>query len=209
MKKFLSMLLAAVMLMIVMPLSVAAAENGNFEPEELIALACEAFPEYEDAIRGETSTAFSHTRTSDSREIVFSETRAISANESIGITQYAGGDVVIVYSDSNYTVEKTASSASNVANDIIGSASFQVTCSGISGTFNLKNVGFIIHQDGSGYFTSYGTPSTTNGVSYNTENVTNSTTYIEYPIVFSQSPFIADAFELYFSDGCLHAAMRR
>lgn len=61
MKKCLSMILAFVMMLTMLPMGVLAAEEGNTERDAIIAQACEVFPEYAAMIRGEISSLLSLT----------------------------------------------------------------------------------------------------------------------------------------------------
>lgn len=65
----------------------------------------------------------------------------------------------------------------------MGNASFAVAAIAKGdGQLDLENVGFIIHQNNIGYFTSYGTPLPNEYVTYGT--VSNSRTRISYHLAF-------------------------
>lgn len=206
MKKFLSILFSAILLLSMMPIAAMAAENTS-DYDKIIAMACDAFPEYADSITGKTSSAYNRVRTFSTNEITFSETRAISGTEYITLTQYAGGGNILIYEDSDITISAPSSDATTDGTDLVITASFQVATSGVSGVFYLNNTEFIKRQNGTGYFNSYGTPSTGGGASYNTSNVVNNTTKISYNITLCKSPFIGDTFTVYYSGGMLHARM--
>lgn len=205
MKKFLSMFLAAMLILTMIPMGAMAAEEDTSEYDELIALACEVFPEHADAIRGGASTTYARSNTSESAEILFSETRSINENESIGITTYASGVTIVVHSDSStFTVTNTDSSYGADGTDLVGYASFTVAASNVSGYFKLSNVGFKVQEDGTSYFTYSGSPTVTNdNITYNRSTYTSAK--IAYKIYFAANTF--DTFSIYFSSGQLIATM--
>lgn len=185
-RRFLSVLLTAVLLLTMMPFSAMAAEDTS-EHDRLIALACEAFPEYASNIRNEGAVACGYSASAASNEIIYQETRPISDTESISIARSANGAIVIVDAVSsvnlNYSLNPT-----NTSNGVTGTVSFTVTSNWASGTFRLNNVGFEISYSASDSFSSYGTPSTSNGyftVKYN--KVSTSSTSIFYTVSYIAS----------------------
>ena len=97
MKKALSLLLATVLLLSLLPTPTYAAESDSSVREQWIQLACEAFPEYEDNIRGTVST-YSRTivELETTPEVVFCETREISETETVTYAQYSDGRSIII-----------------------------------------------------------------------------------------------------------------
>lgn len=180
MKKLFSVLLAVVILLGTLTFNAAAAAR-NTEQEELIELACVVFPEYEEYLKNPPATVTARSGNGNTGEVVSSETRSISDTESMTATLYSTGYVVLGYVYDYFKVA-ISDSGSQVGSDFVGSASFTVTTNGKGeGRFNLNNVGFIIHQNGTGYFSSYGTPSyslVTPGT------ISKSTTNITYPLTF-------------------------
>lgn len=179
MKKLFSVFLSVFILLGTLPFS-AAAYEGNLEQEELLELACEVFPEYEEYLNNPPASSLARSNTGIG-EVVSSKTRSISDTESMTATLYSTGYVVVGYV-SDYFKVAVSDSGSQVGSDFFGSASFTVTTNGKGqGKFNLNNVGFVIHQNATGYFTSYGTPTyylVTPGT------ISNSTTDIVYPLTF-------------------------
>lgn len=205
MKKVLSLTLALIMLLTTFPVYAMAAETGPSDDTDLIALACEVFPEYATLIQQSSRSNAATYSSRSSRDIVFSETRAVNENEQLMITQFSSGEVVIVDQVTvSATLEKTDSYASYVGTDIIGYASFDVESTFYSGTFSLNNVGFIISQSGSGTFRNHGTVSIDGGVSF-TKDSKSSNSYIHYDLSFASA--VGFDFELYFTNGQLHASV--
>lgn len=100
MKRYISILLVMLILLSVLPMGAFAAKDGTVERDELIALACEVFPEYASKIRGEELTATNGLqRTTLSREIVKTETRPVSENETISYVEYSDGTVYLANSE--------------------------------------------------------------------------------------------------------------
>ena len=81
MRKYLAMLLAAVMLLTMMPLGAAATETDTSERDELIALASEFFPEYANQICEERIGTYAVSRGLGQRELVVTESRSVSDTE--------------------------------------------------------------------------------------------------------------------------------
>lgn len=93
MKKTLSLCLTILILLTILPLSAFAEDTQLSEQEELINLACDAFPEYRDYILGNVSV---YRGTLSNAEIIFCETRKISETEKITYAQYSNGRGIIV-----------------------------------------------------------------------------------------------------------------
>lgn len=198
MKKLFSVLLAVLILLGTLPFSVAASE-GNLEQGKLIELACEVFPEYEVYLKNPPVSIPSRSGNDDIGEVVSNETRSISDTESMTVTLYSTGYVVVGYVYDYFKVA-ISDSGSQVGSDFIGNASFTVTTNRKGdGQFNLNNVGFIINQNNTGYFTSYGTPSyylVTPG------SINECTTSISYHLAFHYgSVNLYTTFSLAFNSG--------
>lgn len=206
MKKYLCTVLAAIMIFTLFPLNGFAAENTPSEYDEVIALACEVFPEYASAIRGECINTNSRTRSSTNDEVVFHETRSISDTESISLSQLASGNVIVIKNTTDYMSIETTSSTTDILNvGVAGTASFTVIMSFWPNEFfKLSNVSFNIYYYSDSYFTNTGTATTSSRVSIGKETITN--TLIDYPLTYVQPPYFAD-FRLYFSNNQLIAQM--
>lgn len=180
MKKICSLLFAVLILLGTLPFSATASE-GNLDQGELIELACEVFPEYEEYLNNPPASIPTRSGNGGIGEVVSSKTRSISDTESMTATLYSTGYVVVGYVFDYYKVA-ISDSGSQIGPDYIGSASFTVTTNGKGkGQFNLNSVGYIIHQNDTGYFTSYGTPSyslVTPGL------ISESSTNISYHLTF-------------------------
>lgn len=187
MKRFLSALFAAVLLLTMLPFGAFAAEDESSERDKLIAQACAVFPEYASAIRGETASANSLPQSSDCNEKIFEEHREISETAGMSITGYRSGDVYIThYALDGYELTYSTSNVSSSVSGVRGFVSFEATCSNAGGLFKLKNVQFQIQYNGSDYFMSYGTPyydDTTTQI--NEDYVSLSASRIYYPITFN------------------------
>ena len=156
MKKYISMFLAMCMLFALLSVCAYADEPlDSMSKQELFQLAAQVFPEHAAEInRGLRNGVATYSMVDD--EIVESETRRISENETVELAIFRSGSIVVAYGKTGYTIESSNVSTSPVGPDIVGSTSFIVGCNGLSDTITLSNIGFIIHQNGTGYFTSYG-----------------------------------------------------
>lgn len=206
MKKILSLCLAILMLLTALPIDASAVENKTYSQTELLTLACEVFPEYESEIINQENRSFANYRSADSDEIIFSETRDISDNQSLTLLQRRGGDIIVVSREidwANLYVNDSTSDISNVG--VTGTADFQITTTSASGTFILSDVRFTIYYTGSDYFTSTGTVSGL-GYSLGSTNVTN--TSISYNITFNANYNELLSFHLNFVNNKLNATIR-
>ena len=95
MKKSISILLSIILILTAFPFYCFATEQDTAEREELIALACEVFPEYCDAIQGQAISTYTLPRSTDTIEEVFTETRNISDTTTLTYTQYSDGSGIL------------------------------------------------------------------------------------------------------------------
>lgn len=186
MKRVLSILLAAVLLFTMMPFAAFADESEASERDELLAQACEVFPEYASMIRGEYVAPQSLPQ-DGGNEKLFEEHRDISDTTTMSIVGYMSGDVyVTTQTTSGYEITYSTSNVSSGVTGVRGFVSFRATCTNASGLFKLNDVQFQILYNASDYFMSYGTPiydGTTTQV--NEEYVVLSASRICYPITFN------------------------
>lgn len=73
MKRFLSLLIAVVMIATTLPLSASSTGMRTHEQQELLDLACEVFPEYSYLIRGGQISSNSESRTSSTNDVLFTK----------------------------------------------------------------------------------------------------------------------------------------
>lgn len=103
MKKLLSLCLAAILLVTMLPVNVFAAETPLYTREDLIASACNVFPEYASKISNIVPSSSSEQRQIlESKMLVKTETRKLNENEQITYNEYSDGTVYVV--GSNLTV---------------------------------------------------------------------------------------------------------
>lgn len=202
MKKAIAYALSLLLLLTAIPVQAFAVENSQSEHDALIELACEVFPEYTSIICAEPNAACPTPFSNEINSVIFSETRRISDTESLGITQLASGQVIILKNDSSvFSITKENSSTSNITTvGVSGTANFIVTCNSTVGTFTLSNVRFVIYYTGSDYFSNYGTADPS-GVSVG--STTKSSTYINYNLTFTGVQLVS--LELFFSNDQLVA----
>ena len=162
MKRFLSILVAVVMLLTTVPFAAMAATDEADEHDRLIALACEVFPEYASDIRNENASIDTYSYSNEPDSIVYQYTRPVSDTETLTIAKTARGQVVVVEADDPMRLTYTLAPV-NSSSGITGTVSFTITSTQGSGTFKLSNIGFKIFYNSSDYFTSYGTVSIDNG----------------------------------------------
>lgn len=180
MKKLLAVILSFVMLMSFAALPVHATGYATSEKEEILALACQAFPEYTDIIYGRVSSCQTRRNTNETPEIVFSETRSISDNQSISITYYSDGGALLASSTIKYekTYEDVEQSGGTLYNWTI-SGKFTTTYDDYPGVCTVSNVRFAINTVGTDTVTNTGSVSTNSYCVY-TGNGSSATAAIHY-----------------------------
>lgn len=154
MKRFLSIFLALVMLLAVMPVSTYAAET-KAERDILLEKACAAFPEYASKIAADNAPIATYSAQQE-RTVVFSETRELAGNELISYTEYSDGLALLssVTPNRSVTYNSTTTTGARTKVDI----TVKATCSGVNSYFKASNVKYTIEQYGTDCITSIGTP---------------------------------------------------
>ena len=158
MKKVISLCLAALMLMTVLPFSALAANANMSERDQLIALACDTFPEYASKIRGEGLSIDSVLRSTQSRELVIEETRSLSESESISYIEYSDGSVYLL---DYYIIPEYfyVDSSSDSATSTLYTCQINISCNFNSGAYgHITDLKYIISYSGFDQITDVGTP---------------------------------------------------
>ncbi len=200
MKKLIAVCLSLVMLFTLFPLDGFATENTQSEYDQLIALACEVFPEYSSAIRCENICTYSMPRSSNPMEVIYRETREISDTESMSIALLSGGNAIVIYN--NFATTTYTSNTSDIGSvGVSGTASFKVSMN--NAYFILNNVEFTIYETGSDYFTDFGSVDECTFYSY--DDITLTSTHIEYSIRGTSYGTDFFRFKLYFENNKLIA----
>ena len=161
MKKLLSLCLAALLLVSMLPVNVFASETSKHD--ELVALACDIFPEYANTILNKE--LITNSRSVLDRELVFTETRNISENEYLMYSEYSDNLSLLTYY--NFEVELyddgyvNGSAGRTLTFDIVA------TCaeSGFLGDFTLNNVKFTLISSAYDQINSIGVPDPNGGCS--------------------------------------------
>ena len=203
MKKYISIFLCAVLLLGALPCQASAADNTSTH-DELIALACEVFPEYADILRNPPVAMFARS-TGTEDKVIFRETRDISDNHNVSIAVYQSGFAVV--SDSIFKVEVTDSSGNEDGDNYLGTASYRVTCPGLGGAFELNDVKYKVRRGKSGIFTSYGTYSADKecGIGAISQTSTSMSYCLTFNMAGAGSTRAATTFNVYFIGGTLRA----
>lgn len=139
MKRFLSAIFAAVLLLTMLPFGAFAAEDKSSERDKLIAQACEVFPEYADKIRNQKMQPNSRSHSLEASKLIYSDSRDAPNNGgTILYSEYSDGIVLLTsyIPTKKVTVVDSHTGAGATAYTI----NIVATCSGISGTFTAKNV---------------------------------------------------------------------
>lgn len=199
MKKFLSLILSFCLICSLFPVTTFAEASSEPLQEDLFQLAREAFPEYGPKLHLTHSDRTSTQMLPEKDAIIYSETRSISEKDTITLTELRSGNIFVTKGTLNYAVSSSGSSASQVGPDIIGNATFTVTCTAVQEYVTMRNIGFILHpynETKTGYLTAYGSEETSPDTKINVKET--STTYIHYGITFNSN----GATKLYISFNC-------
>lgn len=201
MKKCLSVIIAITLFLSVFPLTAFAAEDTS-EYDALMDLACEVFPEYAASIRNSASSRTFSSRSADELSVVYQETRRISDTESLTLAQLSSGDVIVINSSSDVTVNKYGSNITDTPETgISGRVSFKIAAYGY--TFNLFDVRYTIANYYNCYFDSPGNVISSDFLSYSLYE--NTSTAIGYALRFGSASTHFFTFKLYFSNNQLIA----
>lgn len=154
MKKFISYIITIALLLSMLPIS-ASAQATNSNRNEILKKACIAFPEYAETIRADAAPS-NLSRSSTSREVVFSEARSLSENEFIVYTEYSDGLFAIdsVKMEKEVVYNSMDQSGSMTKFDI----TVKATCSDVKSHFILSNLKFTIYPTTYDRITSSGSP---------------------------------------------------
>ena len=201
MKRTFAIMIALVMLLTTAAFPVHATESTSNDREEIIALACEVFPEYESAIRWENTNVSTYSRGSQEQEVVHREERQLSDTETMSISLLASGGAIVILTefadDIDYTEDITEIGTVGFA----GSATFKVVQN--DDYFELSDVRFTVYYYADDCFSNYGTVTANSFTRYS--KVTESNTLIEYhlnPTYLSTSVF---SFSICFSNNKVRA----
>lgn len=165
MKRLFTIILSLVLVISMIPVGTVAAEDTS-ERDELIALACEVFPEYAVFIQNNNSTSRSGSL-SEKTEVLFTETRSVSDNERITYVQLSSnGAIIIDETIGQIELIETDSSMSNFSAGIRGSLSYKVICTHeyYPGIFYLDDFEYTIYTSAYDWINNDGTMTCNNGV---------------------------------------------
>lgn len=183
MKRTFSIILALVMLLTTAALPVHAVEPNTNENNKIIALACQAFPEYVDIIRGDTVANQNARSSNQNVELIFSETRHISESQYVSLTYFSNGRALLATVEHDVYYHEVELDG----RIMYGTISADFTYTGFSGAFTLKNVTYVINPNGSDYFTSFGSATCTGYNRIESRCQPNNSANLVYSIVFLPS----------------------
>ena len=206
MKRLISMVLCTVLLFGMIPFTTTATSDTNAH-DELIELACVAFPEYADLLQNPPELVARGGVNNETDKVIFQGTRELSNDHKVSISVYQSC-YAIVMDEKSFQVEITDSDGSEEGFDYIGRVSYRVTCTTGMGAFLLDNVEYRVFKGRYGSFTNYGTYGASDpncGIG----DVTQSSTQMSFALTFSMSAagsrWTFTTFKVYFSGGALRA----
>lgn len=162
MTKFVSLCLAFLMVVSILPNKATASEVSRSRKEELLSLACDVFPEYAASIRSESASIYGIPRTENADKVIISETRNITETQSLTYAQYASGRSVVVnmVDDSSlFDPDLVKDEFTNFTGGKYGTVSIEVAtnASGLPGVFSVTNFKYKIYDNTFDQITSLGT----------------------------------------------------
>lgn len=207
MKRTLSLIFALVILVNVMSFGVYARETSSGR-DELLNKACLAFPEYANKIKADTLPATAMARSTAPREVVYSDTRALSSTEYVAYTEYSDGlfAVDLLTVNASFNAQTSDMDTEQVGSATHFTVSIKATCSLTSSYFEVTNVKFTIYAYANDRITKAGSPSAHNPanssgdkctyVSSTLVSIENGSTpaSLTYPLTFRYSQDSGDFF---------------
>lgn len=186
MKRLFALVLSLILVISMMPVDAVATES-NSERDELIALACEVFPEYANKISTTITVVNSHSRSVDSREIVASESRSASNGDIITYTEYSDG--LILLSDTEFYSQITYNDRQTGANATVVDISIRATCNLTNKAVTINNIIYTLNGSGYDSINAAGTASTVSGTSasrtvYRANETASQPAKLEYHLSF-------------------------
>ena len=183
MKRVLSILLVAVLLFTVMPFAVFADESDISEHDELVAKACETFPEYSNKISGHLTPSQVQIQSvsGHSSEVVHSESRYVSDDEVLTYTEYDSG--IVTLSEARFTASFTTDSTDVSGSITYVTATLRGTVSnyGCDNVFIAENFVFAIYAHSYDRIISLGNYYVTNGGGIQTAGMAPQIETASYP----------------------------
>ncbi|MDO5401128.1 MAG: hypothetical protein Q4F17_09130 [Eubacteriales bacterium] len=199
MRKILSFALALVLIMTMLPMCVLAAEDAPNERAELIALACEVFPEYAPMILGDISPFSAYCNPNGPADVVYQETRSISNTEEITLARYSNGATIIIEQSeiSSHDIIETSANEKVVTNGVAYTLSYKIAATSdfveyYPGVLYISNFKATVYDSGYDKINSYGTISVNNSsyctrypvVVYSLQETASNAASVHYPFQF-------------------------
>lgn len=183
MKRVLSILLVAVLLFTVMPFAVFADESDISEHDELVAKACETFPEYSNKISGHLTPSQVQIQSvsGHSSDVVHSESRYVSDDEVLTYTEYDSG--IVTLSEARFNASFTTDSTDVSGSITYVTATLRGTVSnyGCDNVFIAENFVFAIYAHSYDRIISLGNYYVTNGGGIQTAGMAPQIETASYP----------------------------
>lgn len=189
-KKLISICLAALIILINLPIGALAAEAKPSEYDEFISLACDVFPEFSNKIRANNSS-YSRNATSSQRKHVYTETRNVSENEYLIYSEYSDG--LVLLTNYSFAYAPTYENISSTSQSRTVQVDIKATCneSGYNGIFYLNDVRYTLYFTDSDCIDSFGTYSVSGscrvgnaGPRFNSTEDSSANAYVQYPLDF-------------------------
>ena len=157
-KKFISVLLAALMLITILPMSALAAEADSAQAEEMISMAVQAFPEYADRIQAKQNSISPFAlQPSESAEPIYAQ-KTLDNGDQLIYQENLDGNAYVIHAARNddykptYTVTDSATGTGYAYREI----TIKVTAVASSDVFYAKKVQFTHTQNGTSHIQSAG-----------------------------------------------------
>lgn len=160
MKKFVAVLLTAIIFLSCGTMDAEAAEQSSPERAILVSEACKVFPEYASVIRGENLTSAAYNSRSNSTEVAVSITRDLTDSKQLSYTEYTDGTAVVAEVEWKFDTDATDGYAKPGTNCTYHKVSYKVICNYSYGEFYLDDLQYTVYSTANDVITDVGTAST-------------------------------------------------
>ncbi len=166
-------------------------DDSRLTREELMELACEAFPEYATKITTFPESAARSRSTVGAPSVVRTETKQISANETITYAEFSSGVTNIIYNKAWY---EHSSTQSGTITTVTGDLSCM--CNLSLEELYIADFVYCINSSGNDYISSYGTDALSDcditAVYKKMYENSSSNAYLEYRVLFAPYPYLEE-----------------
>lgn len=192
-------LITCLVLLIIFPINTLAVQDESNDYADMIAAACEVFPEHAQEIQNCSYQSYARNRSTEESTITYSETRKISDDRVINLTRLSNGTYYITegtYDSHTVFVDYSSVSQATYVTLNIETIRNDDTYS----YFMVENIKYVTYPSAYDVITSTGTPSSRGNFTYkvNTPKLTEDTThaYLSYTVYYDTGAITPQVIDL-------------